>query len=108
MKTELLQSAFHDILAYGSLRMKKSKLLWMLGRSHESPSAWDLLLREWAAFGQTRPLFGLHWGDEITLSMSASEDIGARWSNARAATAKRQVPLPLLTHLGPERESASL
>ncbi|WP_427023619.1 hypothetical protein ACP4J4_13875 [Aureimonas ureilytica] len=101
MKTELLHDAFHDIAAYGSLRMKKSKLLWMLGRAHETPSAWTLLMREWAAFGERRPLFGLHWGDEITLTMAASENIEAQWTNAREVERNEPAKAPFLPHIVP-------
>ncbi|WP_152045671.1 hypothetical protein [Aureimonas psammosilenae] len=83
MKPELLQSLFHDIRDYGSVRIKKSKLLWMLGRFHETPSVWDMLMREWRGFDPVRPLYGMHWNDEITLAMARSHDIGSDWTTRR-------------------------
>lgn len=80
LKTIALHSLFLDLLAYGSVRLKKSKLLWMLDRAHETPTAWDLLLVEWREFGQSRPLFGLNWNDEITLTVGEAADIAERWS----------------------------
>lgn len=90
MKPDLLQSLFHDIAAYGSVRIKKSKLMWMLGRVHETPTVWDMLMREWREFDPHRPLFGLHWGDEVTLTMAASQNIEAQWTTRREA----EVDLP--------------
>lgn len=83
LKPDLLHALFHDVEAYGSVRIKKSKLLWMLGRVHETPTVWDMLMREWREFGRTRPLYGLVWDDEITLTMASSEDIAARWTTRR-------------------------
>ncbi len=105
MKPDLLQSLFHDIVAYGSIRMKKSKLLWMLGRVHETPTVWDMLMREWSEFGQTRPLYGLHWGDEITLAMAPAEDIGAAWVSRRESEMGHRPPAaPFLPHIVPMRD----
>ncbi|MBB3936783.1 hypothetical protein [Aureimonas phyllosphaerae] len=98
MKPDLLHALFHDLQAYGSVRLKKSKLLWMLGRVLETPTVWDMLMREWAEFGQTKPLYGFQHGDEITLAVQASEDIGARWTTRREPA---QRPVPLLQHLEP-------
>lgn len=83
LRPDLLHSLFHDVQAYGSVRIKKSKLLWMLGRVHETPTVWDMLIREWREFGQSRPLYGLLWDDEVTLTMASADDIGARWTTRR-------------------------
>ena len=83
MKPDLLHALFHDIDDYGSVRIKKSKLLWMLGRQLETPTVWDMLMREWREAGYTRPLFGMHWGDEVTLVMKPAEDIAGQWTTRR-------------------------
>lgn len=80
MKSVALHSVFHDLLAYGSVRIRKSKLLWLLDRSHETPTAWDLLLLEWRDFGQTRSLYASNWNDEITLSTGEPVEISERGS----------------------------
>ncbi len=98
MKPDLLHSLFHDIQTYGSVRIRKSKLLWMLGRVLETPTVWDMLMREWAEFGQSRPLYGFQHGDEITLAIAGAEDIGARWTTRREPPART---VPLLQHLEP-------
>ena len=99
MKPELLQSLFHDLMAYGSIRIKKSKLLWMLGRFHETPTAWDLLLREWAEFDAQRPIFAMHWGDEITLTMAPTDDIAVCLATKQEAPKSTRPNAPFLAHV---------
>lgn len=96
MRIELLHSLFHDLDSYGSVRLKKSKLLWMLGRAHETHVAWDLLMGQWRAFGGTRPVYGLQWGDEVTLTMAPAEDIGSTWATRRDARPSTAPMLPLM------------
>ncbi len=98
MKPDLLHALFHDVQTYGSVRIRKSKLLWMLGRVLETPTVWDMLMREWTEFGQTRPLYGFQHGDEITLAIASAEDIGARWTTRREPPVRA---VPLLQHLEP-------
>ena len=101
MKLELLHSLFHDLDSYGSVRLKKSKLLWMLGRAHETHVAWELLMSQWRDFGSTRPIYGLQWGDEVTLAMAPAANIAATWAtrrNARASTPAPLLPLMLASH----------
>lgn len=83
LKPDLLHALFHDIDDYGSVRIKKSKLLWMLGRQLETPTVWDMLMREWREAGYVKPLYGLHWGDEITLAMGRAENIAETWTSLR-------------------------
>lgn len=83
LKPDLLHALFHDLDDYGSVRIKKSKLLWMLGRQLETPTVWDMLMREWREAGYTKPIFGLHWGDEVTLVMAPGEHIGECWTSQR-------------------------
>lgn len=83
MRTELLHSLFHDVREHGSARIRKSRLLWLLGRVHETPSIWDMILVEWRAFGETRPLHALRWGDEFTLTAAVVEDVAANWTTSR-------------------------
>ena len=96
MKPDLLHSLFHDLQSYGSVRLKKSKLLWMLGRAHETHMAWDLLMRQWRASGGTQPIYGLHWGDEVTLTMAPAENIGAEWATRREPARPQADTLPLM------------
>jgi hypothetical protein len=97
VKLDLLHALFHDIASYGSVRLKKSKLLWMLDRVHETPTVWDTLMREWRTFDAARPLYGLHWDDEITLTMAPAQDVAANWTSIRPARKRPEVPmLPLM------------
>lgn len=97
VKLDLLHSLFHDIAAYGSVRIKKSKLLWMLGRVHETPTVWDMVMREWREFEPVRALHGLQWNDEITLTMAPTRDVGADWTSVKSARKPQDLPLlPLM------------
>jgi hypothetical protein len=87
LKHDLLHALFHDLDDDGSVRIRKSKLLWMLGRQLETPSVWDMLMRQWRAAGYDGPLYGLHWGDEVTLTTAPTEDIGAAWTTRRETSA---------------------
>jgi hypothetical protein len=65
-----------DVRDHGSARLEKRRLLWMLGRSNESPSAWDSLLDEWVEIGGKKStLHGFQWGPYITLTVQAVDKV---------------------------------
>ncbi|KQT53213.1 hypothetical protein ASG43_18480 [Aureimonas sp. Leaf454] len=98
MKYDLLHALFHDLDDVGSIRIKKSKLLWMLGRQLETPSVWNMLMRQWRAAGYDGPLYGLHWGDEVTLTTAPTQVIAADWATRREpASASSQKQLTLVS-----------
>ncbi len=98
MRTELLHSLFQDIREHGSARIRKSRLLWLLGRVHETPSIWDTIVAEWRAFGGSGPLYALRWGDEFTLTTVPTAEIATGWtSSSRIAPTPAPLQLSLVS-----------
>jgi hypothetical protein len=68
MNLNRLQEILLDVRDRGSVCIEKKKVLWLLGRSNESASAWAALLDEWEEVGGVRgSLSGKEWGPWITL-----------------------------------------
>jgi hypothetical protein len=76
MRRERLQELLLDVRHRGSVCIEKRKLLWMLGRSNESATAWAMLLDEWQEVGGVRDsLSGKEWGGWITLVIGKGDGI---------------------------------
>jgi hypothetical protein len=79
MKNDLLHSFLIDVRESGCGQIPKRKLLWMLGRSNESKTAWATLLEEWKEIdGETDALHGLEFGPSIILTVGPSAKISER------------------------------
>lgn len=79
MKTDLVQSLLIDVRERGAANIEKRKLLWMLGRSNDTVSAWRDLLREWKEVCSGE-LYGHEWGLFITLSARTNESVEEKWT----------------------------
>jgi hypothetical protein len=80
MKTDLLQAFLMDVRERGCAQVEKRKLLWMLGRSNESKTAWVSLLEEWAEIGGEKDaLHGLESGPYVILTARQSTKI-SEWT----------------------------
>ena len=65
-----LRSILMDVVFEGTVTVKKQKLLWLLGKNQDRPTAWGALLDEWEELGQARAeLYGAEVYDKIILTM---------------------------------------
>jgi hypothetical protein len=80
MKRDLLHSFLIDIRESGCGQIPKRKLLWMLGRSNESKTAWATLLEEWKEIGgDIDALHGLVREPYIILTVDPSAKV-SEWA----------------------------
>lgn len=81
MKTDLLQALLFDIREHGCVWIAKRKLLWMLGRTNESKTAWASLLEEWNEIGGEKgALHGFEHVSNIILTARPTINIGDEWA----------------------------
>ena len=81
MKTDLLHAFLIDVRERGAAVIPKRKLLWLLSRVNESPTAWASLVKEWnAEIAPATPLHGSVWGDNVILTTGPVENIEDDWS----------------------------
>lgn len=82
MKTDLLQALLMEVRHYGSARVHKKVLMWMLGRKNEGEQGWEALLSEWEEVGGTRDDLCLTWaGEEYTLTYEMPFQISKAYKN---------------------------
>jgi hypothetical protein len=74
-----------EVAADGAIVISKRKLLMLLGKSHDRPTAWDVLLEIWKELEQpAKSLYGLQVLDKIVLTTSASHEhacIEDKWAS---------------------------
>ena len=77
MANNALRGHLMDVVIDGVVMIKKTKLLWLMGKAHDRPSAWSELLAEWEELGMERKeLHGLQAGEYIVLTKKPGENCG--------------------------------
>ncbi len=83
MEKSLMRNLLYDVLENGTATISKQRLLWWMGRSNDTPTAWQILLEEWEEVGGDRADlqgFETHSG-WLTLFIGEAEPV-VNWSKS--------------------------
>lgn len=80
---DVLSAVLMDVSIQGAAVIDKRKLLWLMGKSHDRPTAWAMLLDQWEDIGKDRnDLIGCEVNGNIVLMLNCGTEVEAveKWA----------------------------